>query len=197
MNIKTICGGSIGTNSYIVDGLIFDYTPETLSYIKQNNIQPKALFITHIHFDHIEGLQDFINVFPEVPVYASMEAKKNINNPGFTLMFTDNIDTQCITNVSDRTQLDIGGHKITAVKTPGHSVDSVSWFIEDLQCVFCGDLVFYHSIGRTDFLGGDLAQLSQSVESLFSLVADDETVLYPGHGASTTVGEEKRFNPYL
>jgi glyoxylase-like metal-dependent hydrolase (beta-lactamase superfamily II) len=66
-----------------------------------------------------------------------------------------------------------------------------------LQCVFCGDLVFYRSIGRTDFIGGDLARLSQSVETLFSLVADDKTVLYPGHGPSTTVGEEKRFNPYL
>ena len=197
MNIKTICGGSIGTNSYIADGLIFDYIPETLSYIKQNNIQPKALFITHIHFDHIEGLQDFINAFPDVPVYASAEAKKNINNPEYTLMYGDNIDVQRITAVSDRTQLDIDNHKIIAVKTPGHSVDSVSWFAEDLQCVFCGDLVFYRSIGRTDFIGGDLARLSQSVETLFSLVADDKTVLYPGHGPSTTVGEEKRFNPYL
>ena len=197
MNIKTICGGSIGTNSYITDGLIFDYIPETLSYIKQNNIQPKALFITHIHFDHIEGLQDFINAFPEVPVYASAEAKKNINNPEYTLMYGDNIDVQRITAVSDRTQLDIDNHKIIAVKTPGHSVDSVSWFAEDLQCVFCGDLVFYRSIGRTDFIGGDLVRLSQSVETLFSLVADDKTVLYPGHGPSTTVGEEKRFNPYL
>ena len=197
MNIKTICGGSIGTNSYITDGLIFDYIPETLSYIKQNNIQPKALFITHIHFDHIEGLQDFINAFPDVPVYASAEAQKNINNPEYTLMYGDNIDVQRITAVSDRTQLDIDNHKIIAVKTPGHSVDSVSWFAEDLQCVFCGDLVFYRSIGRTDFIGGDLARLSQSVETLFSLVADDKTVLYPGHGPSTTVGEEKRFNPYL
>jgi glyoxylase-like metal-dependent hydrolase (beta-lactamase superfamily II) len=197
MNIKTICGGSIGTNSYIVEGLIFDYIPETLSYIKQNNIQPKALFITHIHFDHIEGLQDFINTFPEVPVYASAEAKKNINNPEYTLMYGDNIDVQRITAVSDRTQLDIDNHKIITVKTPGHSVDSVSWFAEDLQCVFCGDLVFYRSIGRTDFIGGDLARLSQSVETLFSLVADDKTVLYPGHGPSTTIGEEKRFNPYL
>jgi glyoxylase-like metal-dependent hydrolase (beta-lactamase superfamily II) len=115
MNIKTICGGSIGTNSYIVEGLIFDYIPETLSYIKQNNIQPKALFITHIHFDHIEGLQDFINAFPEVPVYASAEAKKNINNPEYTLMYGDNIDVQRITAVSDRTQLDIDNHKIIAI----------------------------------------------------------------------------------
>lgn len=197
MNIKTICGGSIGTNSYIADGLIFDYIPETLSYIKQNNIQPKALFITHIHFDHIEGLQDFINAFPEVPVYASAEAKKNINNPEYTLMYGDNIDVQRITAVSDRTQLDIDNHKIIAVKTPGHSVDSVSWFAENLHSVFCGDLVFYHSIGRTDFTGGDLAELGRSVEKLFALVLDDDIVLYPGHGASTTVGEEKRFNPYL
>lgn len=197
MKIKTICGGSIGTNSYIVDGLIFDYIPETLSYIKQNNICPKALFITHIHFDHIEGLGDFLKEFPDVPVYASAEAKKNINNPEYTLMFGDNIDIQRITTVADRTQLEFGEHKITAVKTPGHSVDSVSWFAENLHSVFCGDLVFYHSIGRTDFTGGDLAELGRSVEKLFALVLDDDIVLYPGHGASTTVGEEKRFNPYL
>ena len=197
MNIKTICGGSIGTNSYIADGLIFDYTPEVLAYIKQNNIEPKALFITHIHFDHIEGLKEFMDNFPAVPVYASAEAKKNINNPEYTLMYGDNIDVQRITSLSDRTELTLAEHKIIAVKTPGHSVDSVSWFAEDLQCVFCGDLVFYHSIGRTDFTGGDLSELMCSVEKLFNYVNNDEIVLYPGHGPSTTVGEEKRFNPYL
>lgn len=66
-----------------------------------------------------------------------------------------------------------------------------------MQCVFCGDLVFYHSIGRTDFTGGDLSELMCSVEKLFNYVNNDEIVLYPGHGPSTTVGEEKRFNPYL
>ena len=197
MSIKTICGGSLGTNSYIVDGLIFDYTPEVLAYIKQNNIEPKALFITHIHFDHIEGLKEFMDNFPAVPVYASAEAKKNINNPEYTLMYGDNIDVQHITSLSDRTELTLAEHKIIAVKTPGHSVDSVSWFAEDLQCVFCGDLVFYHSIGRTDFTGGDLSELMCSVEKLFNYVNNDEIVLYPGHGPSTTVGEEKRFNPYL
>lgn len=197
MSIKTICGGSIGTNSYIVDDLIFDYIPETFSYIKKNNIQPKALFITHVHFDHIEGLGEFLKEFPDIAVYASAEAKKNINNPEYTLMYGDNIDTLRITAVADRTQSELGEHKITAIKTPGHSIDSVSWFVEDLCCVFCGDLVFYHSIGRTDFVGGDLAELGRSVEKLFTLVSNDEIILYPGHGASTTVGEEKRFNPYL
>ena len=142
-------------------------------------------------------MQDFINTFPEVPVYASAEAKKNINNPEYTLMYGDNIDVQRITSLSDRTELTLAEHKIIAVKTPGHSVDSVSWFAEDLQCVFCGDLVFYHSIGRTDFTGGDLSELMCSVEKLFNYVNNDEIVLYPGHGPSTTVGEEKRFNPYL
>lgn len=197
MSINIICGGSIGTNSYIVDELIFDYTPETLSYIKKNNIQPKALFITHVHFDHFEGLKGFLEAFPNVAVYASAEAKKNINNAEYTLMCTDFIDSQRITAVSDRTELTLNGHKISAVKTPGHSADSMSWFVDDLNCVFCGDLIFYHSIGRTDFPGGDLSELMNSAEKLFSLAKGDETILYPGHGASTTVGEEKNFNPYL
>lgn len=197
MSIKQICGGSIGTNSYIVDGLIFDYIPETLSYIKKNSIQPKALFITHVHFDHIEGLKKFLDNFPTVEVYASCEAKKNINNIEYTLMRTDFIDTQRITAVSDRTQLILNEHKILAVKTPGHSADSMSWFAEDLHCIFCGDLIFYHSIGRTDFPGGDLSELMRSAETLFNLAENGETVLYPGHGASTTVNEEKHFNPYL
>ena len=89
MSIKTICGGSIGTNSYIVDDLIFDYIPETFSYIKKNNIQPKALFITHVHFDHIEGLGEFLKEFPDIAVYASAEAKKNINNPVLQLLPTE------------------------------------------------------------------------------------------------------------
>lgn len=197
MSIKKICGGSIGTNSYVVDDLIFDYIPETLSYIKQNNIQPKALCITHVHFDHIEELREFLDIFPTVEVYASSEAKKNINNVEYTLASTDFIDTQRITAVSDRTQLTLSDHKILAVKTPGHSADSMSWFVEDLHCIFCGDLVFYRSIGRTDFPGGDLSELINSVEKLFNLAENGDTVLYPGHGASTTVDEEKQFNPYL
>lgn len=197
MSIKKICGGSIGTNSYIVDELIFDYIPQTLSYIKKNNIQPKALFITHVHFDHIEGLKEFLDNFPTVEVYASCEAKKNINNIEYTLMRTDFIDTQRIVAISDRTQLTLNEHKILAVKTPGHSADSMSWFAEDLHCIFCGDLIFYHSIGRTDFPGGDLSELMRSAETLFNLAENGETVLYPGHGASTTVNEEKHFNPYL
>ena len=69
--------------------MIFDYIPETFSYIKKNNIQPKALFITHVHFDHIEGLGEFLKEFPDIAVYASAEAKKNINNPEYTLMYGD------------------------------------------------------------------------------------------------------------
>lgn len=87
----------------------------------------------------------------------------------------------------------VGSHTITVIKTPGHSPDGLCFKTNEI--IFTGDTLFNGSIGRCDFEGGDFELLKSSVKKLYKL--PDDTVVYPGHGLSTTIGIEKRQNPFV
>lgn len=86
-------------------------------------------------------------------------------------------------------------HSFRIIPTPGHTEDSVCYYFEDDKTLFTGDTLFQQSVGRTDLLGGDTEKLMRSLELLKQL--PDDTAVYPGHGYSTTIGQEKQYNPYL
>lgn len=92
-------------------------------------------------------------------------------------------------------RLDIAGMHIEVLRTPGHKEDSVCYHLPAEKWLFTGDTLFQESIGRTDLPGGDMGTLIQSLKKLTCL--PDDTVVYPGHGYSTTIGHEKDYNPYL
>ena len=96
--------------------------------------------------------------------------------------------------IDEKTSLFLGNNKIEIFSTPGHSKGSLSYYIDGK--VFTGDALFYRSIGRTDFYDGDFDELITSIKSkLFTL--PDDTKVYPGHGPSTTISDEKKYNQYL
>ena len=138
-----------------------------LDYLTTQRLQPIAVFITHYHPDHVCGLP-FVQVhYPTIPI---IDWK------------TDNLQIYKFTNLQ-------------ILPTPGHKEDACCFYLPDEKLIFTGDTLFQESIGRTDLPGGDMKQLIQSLEQLKQL--DDETIVYPGHGYSTTIGHEKDYNPYL
>ena len=96
--------------------------------------------------------------------------------------------------IDEATQLSIGNHKIKVLSTPGHSKGSLTFYVDNK--LFTGDALFYRSIGRTDFYDGDFDELITSIKEKIFVLPDDTTV-YPGHGPSTTILDEKKYNQYL
>jgi hydroxyacylglutathione hydrolase len=187
-------------NAIIIDpGCYFTAEEETLqNFIKEKNLRPVQLINTHCHIDHIFGNKWAAKTFHlelflhpnEKPVLEFGAASGSIwglnldpyNGP---LHFLED---------GDRINLD--DDKLKVILAPGHSPGSVCLYCEAQKFLIGGDVLFYESIGRTDLPGGNHEQLLQSIhEQLFKL--PDETIVYPGHGPETTIGHEKKFNPFL
>lgn len=206
MNIETFTDLSFGTNSYLVWGddskeaVLIDAglgTHLIQDHLKSEGLRLDAILVTHAHPDHIAGVADLAEATGadvylheiEIPALDMMPQAmlamlgiEELNKP------------EDIKPLAGGQVLEIAGLSIKVLHTPGHSPGSVSFLIED--SLFDGDLVFRGSIGRTDFPGGDFDALMRSVrEQVF--VLDPETKIYPGHMGSTTVGWEKRSNPFL
>lgn len=162
------------------------------NYIDTNKINIEFILLTHTHFDHVLGL-DYFKDKLKVKVYASEDSKNIADDPDYNLSrgycdLTVNIDQYL------KDQEEFSKYKIKAIKTPGHSLDSMSYMINDH--IFSGDTLFNLSIGRSDFPGGNYNILINSIkDKLF--IYDDQTKVHPGHGESTSIGFEKNNNPFL
>jgi len=205
MILKTITVGPMGVNCYLIGcektkaGAVIDPgddAPVILNAIKQEDLDIQYILLTHGHVDHLAHLmklQDKINaeflmhqedafLLKGLFAQALMFGLPNPGNPKADRF------------ISDGEEIKLGDLKIKILHTPGHSPGSVTYFVEDK--LFVGDLIFSGSIGRTDLPKGDYQTLINSVETkIFSL--PDETIIYPGHGPETTVGQEKATNPFF
>ena len=206
MNIETFTDLSFGTNSYLVwaedskKAVLIDAGLSThliLDYLKANELELVAILVTHAHPDHIAGVADVAEA-TGADVYLheiEIPAVKMMPEMMLAMLGIEELKTpQDIKPLTDGQVLELAGLTIKVLHTPGHSPGSTSFLIED--ALFDGDLIFRGSIGRTDFPGGDFDALINSVrEKVF--VLDPDTKVYPGHMGSTTVGWEKRTNPFL
>jgi hydroxyacylglutathione hydrolase len=171
---------------------------ELTDFIDKNNLVPKCLLNTHCHLDHVFGnkriaelydlhLQmhpDEKKLFDYAPVSGEMWGLPFKNYEGPVIYFSE----------GDRISLD--NDELEILLTPGHSPGSVSFYNEEEKFVISGDVLFKSGIGRTDLPGGDFDTLIASIRNkLFTL--PDDVVVYSGHGPETTIGEEKRSNPFL
>jgi hydroxyacylglutathione hydrolase len=209
LKIVTVSGGSLQTCSYaIIDEgknvVLVDFVPELIEFLKKNNLKVLKLLLTHIHFDHIEGLSDF-QKNNDFEFYLSDEALSFLKNPSKDILYffppdiIDNIRKMNLKNTiicNENDKISWGEHIIDVIKSPGHSPDCLMFILKENETVFSGDTLFYGSVGRTDLPGGNFNDLKKSINKLFSLVPDDFKVL-PGHGPATTVGFEKKNNPYI
>ncbi len=207
MKIDTIEGGSLGTNCYIMsdekNAVMFDFVPEAADYIKSHGLIVDYIFITHIHFDHFEGLADYRKQNPDFKIVISHIGLSSINDRAKNLaLYVDpfskppEVDMSGAVIVEDGNCVEWNGKLIKCYSAPGHSADSMVYIIDDLKSIISGDTLFYMSVGRTDFPGGSYEKLMFSITRYLDLV-DDDYVIYPGHGPSTIKKNELKYNQYL
>lgn len=162
------------------------------------NVDLFAVVLTHAHVDHVLGLQRVVDDF-DIPVYLSEKDRHLWNNFGSqAAMFGFPSDgfsfDPDVLPVTDNWK--IGNFSFDVRYTPGHAPDHVSLYNKSDGVVIAGDALFREGIGRTDLYKGDFKVLEQSIrEQLYTL--PDDTVVYPGHGEETTVGHEKKANPFV
>lgn len=205
MIVRTVEVGDNATNCYIVasqrtlEGLVIDPGEDValiLAEVKALKVRVLRIVITHGHFDHILGIKDLKEAL-NVPVAIHTADAGMLTNPLASFAFlagkirplppADEL-------LQDGQVLAFGDDALTVSHTPGHSPGSVSLVGEGL--VFCGDVLFQGSVGRTDFPGGSQSVLVRSIRTRL-LTLPDSTVVYPGHGPATTIGHERLTNPYL
>lgn len=212
MKIAIFQFSMFGINTYIV------YDPDTLccaiidpgmsdkneesaidTFIQKHNLNVTCVINTHLHIDHAVG-DSYIKNKYHVPVLANLldeplglKIGQQASMFGIYGKFDDVIISEYI---NAGKIIKIGNGRLSVIHVPGHSPGSVALYDRQDGFVIVGDALFKGSIGRTDLPGGDYRQLIESINSqLLSL--PDSTVVYPGHGPSTTIGDEKCLNPYL
>lgn len=199
MEITVIAQGPIETNIYIISNneecIIID--PELtagniINKISELHKTPKAILLTHGHFDHI-GAVSKLRDYYKIPVYASKNEAALLSDSTLNLsgMIGGNYSIIADKLLEDNETLDLIGLHIQCIATPGHTSGSISYLIEN--CCFSGDTIFEESYGRYDFPTGSLEDLRKSIKKLLHL--DEKTIIYPGHGNSTTVEHERMYNP--
>lgn len=186
----------------IIDcGAFFPEEKESIrQYIEQNNLRPKRLLNTHGHFDHVFGTAFVHDTYGLLPEMLTAEADTYAAAAGQMRMFLHR-DLPLATPpagpaFNDGDLLTFGSHTLRAIATPGHTPGGVCFYCEAEGCLFSGDSLFRHAIGRTDLPGGSEAALVGSLRARVLTLPDDVRV-FPGHGDETTIGEERRANFYL
>lgn len=170
-----------------------------LAYIHDNHLKPVHLLCTHGHVDHNFGNNTIFDEFglnPEVhsddKTYMENLAQQCIQFIGCTPNYAFPPAKQYL---ADGDRITVGNHTIQVIHTPGHSKGSVCFYIKEENILMTGDTLFRMSIGRTDFEGGSMMQIIQSLRLLAQL--PDDTLILPGHGPDTTMSDELRYNPFL
>ena len=184
---------------FIDPGCYFDEERNELAlFVEKNALKPKMLLNTHCHLDHVFGNKFISEKFDltlqlhegEVPVLQFAPTSGLMYNLPF-----DNY-TGPFEFLQEGDVLKLGTDELLVLFTPGHSPASVSFYCAAQGFLISGDVLFRQSIGRTDLPGGNYETLITNIKEKL-LVLPDETVVYSGHGAPTTIGYEKRNNPYL
>jgi glyoxylase-like metal-dependent hydrolase (beta-lactamase superfamily II) len=207
MTVKKFLAGPFGTNCYLAvndstkEAVIVDPAglPENLmECVKNEGLRIQAVLLTHAHFDHIMGIDAVIEKYGQMPVYVHQEdlrmledASLNLSGGlggGYTYMGGE--------AVADGQALSLAGCEFQVFHTPGHTPGGACYYVEADKVLFSGDTLFQMSVGRTDFPGGSMSELVRSIEEKL-LILPEDTHVYPGHMGTTTIGEEKGFNPFL
>lgn len=205
--VETVVVGPFAVNCYVLfddlskDSVIIDPGAEPdriLRIIRENEINPRAILLTHGHGDHIAAVADIKKAF-DLPVVISGADQALLSNPSANvsaLFHTPIIAPDADRLISDEELVTYGTITLRVIGTPGHTAGGVCFLDETEGNLFCGDTLFAGSIGRTDFPGGSLEQLLDGIKSKL-LKLPDSVVCYPGHGPATTIGAERTSNPFL
>jgi len=208
LTIETYVLGPIENNTYLIiepvsktAAVVDPSAPsrEILERIRKNGFHLEYLLITHAHFDHIGGVKWFKHQFNDKPKSILHSADLELwSNGGGSKYFGFDFDTggQPDLLIEENQNIELGNHCLSVLHTPGHTPGHVTFYSNENNAAFCGDLIFFHGVGRTDMHYSDELGLVSSIKKkIFTL--PDQTILFPGHGPSTTVLEEKENNPFI
>lgn len=208
MKIMYMVLGPFMTNTYILcneetmEGLVVDpsFSPEQyIKAIKEKKIHLTSIFLTHAHVDHMAGMNELRKAFPEARMYMDKRDRPFLRDPERNLSYmfpTPTLVDDADVWVKDGDEIETSGYTFQVIDTSGHTPGGISFYLKKEGIVFTGDSLFQGSIGRTDFPGGSMKELTGSIrKNLFTL--PDSTVVLSGHGEQTTIGQEKRTNPFL
>ena len=204
MTLRTLCLGELDTNCYIVwddncVAMVIDPADEAekiLSVIQSEGLSVAAVVLTHVHFDHLLAAEE-VCAATGAPLCigrgdedALLDPIRNLSGV-FQLCAPVRLNADKLLSHGD--VLTIGRLSLTVLETPGHTPGSICLMGEGV--LFSGDTLFYDSIGRVDFPGGDVPAMLESLRRLMALPEDLR--VYSGHGPETTIGREVAYNPYL
>ena len=205
MKIETFPVSSFGMNCYLVSdsesgaAIYIDPGAEAdmlIENISNMNLNLKFIINTHCHIDHVAEASKVIDHF-QIPFYihkGDLPLLDNLREQGKFFGLNVQEIPKITEFVNDGDSFNFGKLTASILHTPGHSPGGISIKIEN--SVFVGDCLFMDSIGRTDLPGGNYTQLMKSIQDKL-LTLDDSTIVYPGHGPATTIGRERKNNPFL
>ena len=188
-------------DAVVVDpGMMRDSEREMVTkFIAENKLNVKHVLLTHLHIDHITSARWLADQTGADVCGSALDAQLGLELPDQVAHFHLKIEVEPLKlnrELVDGDTIPLGDEVIQVLHVPDHSPGGLAFYLAESGLLIAGDTIFNGSVGRTDLMGGDMAQLLNSIrEKIFTL--PDETVIASGHGPTTTVADEKRFNPFL
>jgi glyoxylase-like metal-dependent hydrolase (beta-lactamase superfamily II) len=212
MNATMMTVNPFGENMYILwdeasheavvvdPGMMRDGEREMVTkFIDEHNLSVKHILLTHLHVDHITSARWLADKTGADVCGSVLDNQLGQELPDQVAHFRINIEVEPLTvdrNLADGDTIQLGDETIQVLHVPGHSPGGLAFYLPQSALLISGDTIFNGSVGRTDLWGGDMAQLINSIREKI-LPLPDETVIASGHGPTTTIADEKRFNPFL
>lgn len=207
MILQKIIVGPFQENCYVVGdeatgaGALIDPGDEAARIaltVEQTNLEIGQIILTHAHIDHIGAVAQLADEYA-CPVLIHAEAEPMLKQAptqammmGLKFSKVPNVDR----HIADEETLEVGSISLRSLYTPGHAPGHLAFYVESEGIVLAGDALFAGSVGRVDLPGGSMEVLMKSINERL-LTLPDETVVHPGHGPETTIGNEKSYNPFL
>jgi glyoxylase-like metal-dependent hydrolase (beta-lactamase superfamily II) len=196
-NCYVLCSGEDAKACLVVDA--GSGADKLIKFLSEKELNPGAVVLTHGHIDHMEGVARLREVFSDIKVYVHRLDSEMLTEPYSNLSAMTgapfSVEAADIL-LDDQGVIEEAGIKLSVLHTPGHTPGGICLYSKEEGIVFTDDALFANSVGRTDYPKGSMGQLQKSIkEKLFTL--PDETTVYPGHGPTTTIAQEKRYNPFL
>lgn len=189
-----------GGPCWIIDPGLPPQAGQIIAHVRSHKLVPEKLILTHAHADHIAGVDEVRAALGNLPVYLARDEWPGLSNPMANLsgLFGAGFATSCTDprDLAPGDELELDGTKWLVLDVAGHSPAGRALYCAALSCAFVGDALFMDSVGRVDFPGSSGTRLIANIREHLMTLPDDTRVL-SGHGPATTIGRERRSNPYV